>query len=383
MNQREITVNFFLLIPLLSLVIGNALHLEAQVVPLRATAKQTDRVSRLMSQLRDHDARKAAAEALAEIGTPAVERLIGALRDKDAGVRRLAADVLGRIKDPRSIEPLTAALKDPNDEVQHSAAEALGAQVAPGLTKLNGKDGLSYVWIPPGRFAMGCSALDRECEKDEKPIHRVTITKGFWMSQTAVTQLAYQRVMGNNPSYFKENRSLFRSQNQPVEQVSWSEAKAYCERIEMRLPTEAEWEYAARGGTSESRYGELDSVDSVGWYYDNSAEATIDQGSDASTRTDENTKEMWRQTHLVAQRKPNLYGLYDMLGNVKEWVGDWFGPYPLGAVTDPQGPMGGQFKAVRGASYADQSDRVRVSARESGLQPGYRTSTIGFRCVGN
>jgi formylglycine-generating enzyme required for sulfatase activity len=375
----------FLLISLLSFVIGNALPVEAQVPQSRTTAKQTDRVSRLISQLKDadHDAREAAANALAEIGTPAVERLIVALRDKDARVRRVAADVLGKIKDPRSVDPLTAALDDPNDEVQHSAAEALGAQLPPSLTKTNPKDGLTYVWIPPGSFSMGCSALDRECAEDEKPAHRVTITKGFWMGQTTVTQVAYQRVIGNNPSYFRENGSFFPSQNQPVEQVSWNDAQAYCQRAGMRLPTEAEWEYAARGGVKESRYGELDSSDSVGWYYDNSAEGIIDQESDPNARIDENAKKIRRQTHPVGQQKPNLYGLYDMLGNVRQWVGDWFGRYQLGAVRDPQGPASGQFNVVRGASYADHLERVRVSARESGFEPGYRNNSIGFRCVGN
>jgi formylglycine-generating enzyme required for sulfatase activity len=374
-------VKHFLLISFLSFVIGNALRVEAQVPQPRTTAEQTDRVSQLMSQLKDgdHNARKTAAEALAVIGTPATERLIGALRDKDANVRRAAADVLAKIKDPRSVEPLTAALRDPNDEVQHSVAEALGAQVPPSLTKTNDKDGLTYVWLPPGRFAMGCSALDRECEEDEKPIHRVTITKGFWMSQAAVTQAAYQHVIGNNPSYFKKNRSFFQSQNQPVEQVSWNEANGYCERIEMRLPTEAEWEYAARGGMDESRYGELDSV---GWYYDNSGDETLDQAGDPKARTYENTNGRWHQPQPVGQQKPNLYGLYDMLGNVRQWVGDWFGSYPLSAVIDPQGQTSGLLKVVRGASYADRADRVRVSARD-GLERGYRSNNIGFRCVGN
>jgi formylglycine-generating enzyme required for sulfatase activity len=375
-------VKHFLLISSLSFVIGNALGVEAQALPPRTTAEQADRVSQLMRQLEDgdHDARKIAAEALAEIGEPAVEELIDALRDRDARVRRMVADVLGKIKDPRSVDPLTAALRDPNDEVQHSAAEALGAQVSPSLTKTNPKDSLTYVWIPPGRFAMGCSALDRECDEDEKPIHRVTITKGFWMGQTAVTQAAYQRVMGNNPSYFKENQSFFRSQDQPVEQVSWNEAQAYCQGVEMRLPTEAEWEYAARGGMDESRYGELDSV---GWYYDNSGDGIMDRAGDPNARTYENTNAIWRQTHPVGRQKPNLYGLYDMLGNVRQWVGDWFGRYQVSAIIDPEGPTSGLFKAVRGASYADHADRVRVSARESGLKPEYRNNSIGFRCVAN
>jgi len=151
-----------------------------------------------------------------------------------------------------------------------------------GDIKVNPKDGLRYVWIPPGTFIMGCSPGDDECYDDEKPPHQVTITKGFWIGQTEVTQEAYQRVIGANPSHF-------RGDELPVENVNWNEARAYCVAVGMRLPTEAEWEYAARGGNASARYG---SLDAVAWYRGNSG----------------------GKTHLVGQKQKNAYGLYDMPG---------------------------------------------------------------------
>jgi formylglycine-generating enzyme required for sulfatase activity len=115
-------------------------------------------------------------------------------------------------------------------------------QAKPRETRLNPKDGLTYVWVPPGKFMMGCSSGDNECEADEKPAHEVEITRGFWMGQTEVTQAAWKKVTGSDPSHFKGDQL-------PVEQVSWEEADAYCKAVGLRLPAEVEWEYAARAGT--------------------------------------------------------------------------------------------------------------------------------------
>jgi len=191
---------------------------------------------------------------------------------------------------------------------------------------------------------MGCSPVDGECYPEEKPAHEVTITRGFWMGQTPVTQEAYQRVSGNNPSHFIGQRL-------PVEQVSWNDAQAYCEAAGMRLPTEAEWEYAARGGNTSARYG---TVDSVAWYGGNS-------GS---------------KTHEVGQKPANGFGLGDMLGNVWEWVVDWYNDqyYGRSPASDPWGPPSGQSRVLRGGSWSDASSptfrKRRVLSSRNPLHTG-------------
>ncbi|HLJ46080.1 MAG TPA: formylglycine-generating enzyme family protein [Bryobacteraceae bacterium] len=285
-------------------------------------------------------------------------------------------------------------------------------------TKVNPKDLLTYVWIPPGSFLMGTTEADHDDEVrsylDEKnkwirlhnertyekgPVtlddieekkfvpaaYRVTITRGFWMGQTPVTQEAYELVMGNNPSRFKGPRL-------PVEGVSWHDAKAYCEAVGMRLPTEAEWEYAARGEDRSKRYRH---IDEVAWWSGNSQTPPSVTGPPLRTQD-------------VGRKRVNGFGLYDMLGNVWEWVADvnsieafdrdlnfatqvtrhgadMIG-IPGGAledgVEDPQGPPAGEYGVLRGGSHDSIALGVRASARM--IAPSTTTSRdIGFRCVGN
>jgi formylglycine-generating enzyme required for sulfatase activity len=217
----------------------------------------------------------------------------------------------------------------------------------PGSVKVNAKDGLEYVWIPPGAFQMGCSPSDSECDTWEKPAHQVTISKGYWLGKTPVTQQVYQQVTGKDPSHFKGAK-------RPVDQVTWDEARDYCSAIGGRLPTEAEWEYAARAGSVQARYGDLDRI---AWHAGNSGQ----------------------QTHEVGQKQPNAFGLYDMLGNVRQWTADWFSLYPGNKDRDPTGPASG-IRMQRGGSWMWEATNVRASNRFKN-KPGYRYSDIGVRCV--
>ncbi len=164
--------------------------------------------------------------------------------------------------------------KTPNP--RPAAPDSESEAVRPGTVRRNPSDGLPYVWIPAGEFQMGCSPGDSECQADEKPPHAVRISRGFWLGQTEVTQAAYEKLAGSNPSNFK-------GEERPVEQVSWDDARKYCEAAGGRLPTEAEWEYAARAGSTASRYGELDAI---AWFSGNSG----------------------NQTHPVKQKQPNALG---------------------------------------------------------------------------
>ena len=217
---------------------------------------------------------------------------------------------------------------------------------------VNPLDGLSYVAIGSGSFTMGCSPGDLQCSESEKPAHKVTLTKGFWMGVTPVTQGAYWWVMGTRPSQFK-------GANLPVESVSWTEAQNYCSRVGMRLPTEAEWEYAARAGTTGATYGP---IDAIAWHNKNSG----------------------NKTNGVGLKQLNAWGLQDMLGNVRHFVADNYSAIAKALsdyATDPKGPLSGDYRTVRGGSWDGEAQETRVSGRLGSL-PDSRSSGVGFRCVG-
>ena len=254
----------------------------------------------------------------------------------------------------RRIEIVTRLLKE--DPATHWLSIKPVNLPAGTLRSLGGTE---CVWCPPGQFMMGSPTSERGRDSDEVQ-HEVVLTRGFFLSETECTQGQWEAVMGGNPSYFKGTEW-------PVEEVSWEEAVEYCRKLtakqraegiladgwEWRLPTEAEWEYAARAGTTGARYGKLDTI---AWRDGNSG----------------------IQTHPVKQKTANAWGLYDMIGNVWEWCSDWYGGYPTGSVTDPTGPSSGSFRVRRGGSWLG-GDWLARSALRSSIVPGDRYDNLGFR----
>ncbi len=202
-----------------------------------------------------------------------------------------------------------------------------------------------FVLVKGGTFTMGCTDEQKDCEDDEKPAHKVTLSD-FYISPYEVTQQQWKQVMSANPS--KASKDCDQC---PVENVSWEEVQDYLEKLNAqghgrnyRLPTEAEWEYAARGGnvTKGFLYSGSKDISLVAWYNGNSG----------------------NKTQLVGKRKPNELGLYDMSGNVWEWCSDWYGAYTSGNQTNPTGPSSGSSRVLRGGSWNDYPQDCRVAVSQ-------------------
>jgi formylglycine-generating enzyme required for sulfatase activity len=244
-----------------------------------------------------------------------------------------------------------------SDPVSHVTLANFPAAVLKRLPPLTNTIGMKLKLLPPGTFMMG----DASGEDNETP-HQVTLTQPFQMGIHEVTQEQYAKVMGKNPSRLK-------GANNPVENVSWFDAVEFCRKLSelpaeraagrvYRLPTEAEWEYACRAGTTTKySFGDDDSklVD-YAWFDGNSFE----------------------RTHRVGGKKPNAWGFYDMHGNVWEWCQDWYGDYPDHAVPDPTGPASGSYRVLRGGSWGGPAGICR-SAFRFGCEPSGRIDRFGFR----
>ena len=218
--------------------------------------------------------------------------------------------------------------------------------------------------VPPGTFQMGCIEGSDQfgCTPAEQPVHHVTLPHAFYMSRHELTQAQWMATMGSNPSMFQGQAD---SASRPVEQVSWNAIQAYLGATGMRLPTEAEWEYACRAGTQTPFHnGSTDdaTLGALAWY-----------GSCCGGNSGE-------RTHAVGGKAANALGFHDMLGNVWEWVNDGYGPYPAEPQTNPAGAAGAATRVVRGGSFFDGSGSVRASYR-LGLEPLNFVPSVGFRVV--
>lgn len=216
---------------------------------------------------------------------------------------------------------------------------------------------LELLWVTPGAFAMGTVAGGYD---SERPVTQVSITKGYWLGKTEVTQGQWWALMGTRPAKFADDK-------RPVEQVSWHEGMAFCAKLTERertagrlpagfaytLPTEAQWEYACRAGTTGDYAGDLDAL---GWYDKNSL----------------------AETHLVGKKQPNAWGFFDMHGNVWEWCLDWDANYLGDSSSDPQGEPVGLYRISRGGSWSTSAIHCR-SALRRGSEPNYRRVNLGFR----
>ena len=236
---------------------------------------------------------------------------------------------------------------------------------------------MAMVWCPPDKFLMGSPASEPDRFSEETQ-HEVTLAQGFWIGKTEVTQAQWKAVMRTNPAYFprkeivcwkvlkwqipvwRQDFPANRGQL-PVEQVSWDDCQEFCRKVGggLRLPTEAEWEYACRAGAS-GPFAGTGVLKEMGWYGDNSG----------------------GKTHQVGSKKPNAWGLCDMHGGVWEWCQDWYGgDYPVDAATDPTGSAAGDFRAIRGGSWWSFPSRLCRSAYRLGHVPGCRSEDLGFRIV--
>lgn len=267
---------------------------------------------------------------------------------------------------------LIEALPDPaivTDPLLRQAIVASGA----AWRVMDTASQLEMLLVPPGTFEMGCILGSDQfgCLQSEQPIRQVTLTSAFYLGRFEVTQSQWQASMGSNPSYFQNPSSQVPATqvaNRPVEQVSWIAIQGFLNATGMRLPTEAEWEYACRAGTQTPFHnGSTDdsALDGLAWH------GSCCGGNSAG------------QTHPVGGKAANAFGFHDMLGNVWEWVNDWYGPYSSTPQSNPTGPASGSRRVLRGGSWVNRSDAIRASYRYFDIAPETSLNTVGFRVARN
>lgn len=286
-------------------------------------------------------------------------KILGINTDKWLVILTIILVIVGII----TIIPTIKEYWPPPHDANNTSKTTKNTSIPPPLGQKNftNSTGMEFVLIPAGEFDMGSPQNEAGRDDDEGPVHRVKIANAFYMSKYEVTQKQWRDVMGTDPSYFK-------SDSLPVEQVSWNEVQEFISRLnekegidKYRLPSEAEWEYAARAGTT-TRFYFGDDASKLGdyeWYDVNSG----------------------RETHEVGQKKPNPWGLYDMNGNVWEWMQDVYHNSYNGAPTDGSAWEGnGSHRVIRGGSFDYYAGHLR-SANRNDRDPGYRHYSTGFRLL--
>ena len=343
-------------------------EIEAKTHSLELFEQENQALKQEMAQL------KASLKTLLEQSVEQLEAIFEAktaeIEVKDRSREQLEAENQLLKKEMAKLKASIKALKEqsqllaePKAQVSGEQPEAVSPEIPVGDTKewTDPLTGMEFVWVPEGCFQMGSPEDEKGRSSDEGPVHEVCLD-GFWMGKYEVTQTQWQQMMGNNPSNFT-------GENLPVENVSWNDVQEFLQTLnkqagkEMyRLPTEAEWEYAARAGT-ETTYsfgGDTDKLDDYAWYSSNS-------GS---------------QTHPVGELKPNAWELYDVHGNVWEWCQDWYDKeyYSKSPQENPQGLSSGTYRVLRGGSWGNAPNNCR-SANRGRNPPDYWSNFFGFRVV--
>ena len=326
-------------------------HLERTPDGLQSDqwSKSQASVARLRKEL-DLDQGVARAREVLSQSAPSLEDLESAEQQLESVDKsnQLLTELRGKIGNIRISKWADVLARTPDSSIikDKSLRDQIAATGLPWRVK-HRETGIEMVLIPPGKYKRGASSGDPEAGENEYPAHTVTISQSFYMGVYEVTQAEWMKVMGSNPSHFKD-------EDLPVEQVSWTNIQVFLRKSPgLRLPTEGEWEYACRAGTKGSRYGNLDAI---AWYYD---------GNDSGT-------------HTGGRRMANGFGLHDMLGNVYEWCADWLENYSPSSQTDPTGPSSGEYRVCKGGSWNDRAGHCRASTR-SMLRPADRDPTYGFR----
>jgi formylglycine-generating enzyme required for sulfatase activity len=266
---------------------------------------------------------------------------------------------------PREAAVDASKLSWPLWDGKESAAAYAGRVHLPATRSVDlGGEKLELLLIPAGSFLMGSPASEPGHQKDESPQHRVFLSQPFYMGRFEVTQAQYEKVCGVNPSAFKGAR-------RPVEQVSWRDAQTFLSKAGhgLRLPTEAEWEFACRAGSGSSYYsgGAEEDLNRIAWYGHGIATSYASGGD---------------ETYPVGGKAANAFGLHDMAGNVYEWCGDWYDTkyYTSSPALNPQGPPSGDQKVIRGGSWEGRADFCR-SANRNAFDPEHHGYVLGFRVV--